>query len=130
MKKSFLIKIAAVILLGSSGLAVAAEKTKMKSNMDKMKHIEMTTEQRQNMVTSHEKMATCLRSDKSAEDCKKEMKNSCQENMGKENCAMMEEMHGMKGKMKQHSMMDMNMDNTYKNTDKETGSETGKEISK
>lgn len=62
---------------------------------DKKKAMAMTPEQRQNMATAHDKMATCLRSDKSIEDCRKEMMESCEQNMGKDGCYMM----GKKGKM-------------------------------
>ena len=106
MKRSILVKIATTIILGVSATSFAAENATTKHNMDKMKHMEMTSEQRQSMAVAHEKMATCLRSEKSMEDCKMEMMNSCQENMGKESCSMMGEMHGMKGKMKHQKMMD------------------------
>lgn len=62
---------------------------------DKKKMMTMTPEQRQSMASAHDKMATCLRSDKSVEDCKKEMMESCEESMGKDGCYMM----GKKGKM-------------------------------
>lgn len=62
---------------------------------DKNKAMAMTPEQRQSMATAHDKMATCLRSEKTVEDCRKEMMESCEENMGKDGCYMM----GKKGKM-------------------------------
>ena len=93
MKKTFLVKIVTLIILSVSGIASAAESTKATHHMDKMKHMEMTAEQRILMAATHEKMATCLRSDKSMENCKMEMMNSCQEKMAKESCAMMGEMH-------------------------------------
>jgi len=52
-------------------------------------------EQREKMALVHEKMATCLRSDRTIEDCHHEMQNNCSDVMGKEHCKMME--HRMKG---------------------------------
>jgi hypothetical protein len=52
-------------------------------------------EQREKMALVHEKMATCLRSDRTIADCHHEMQSSCSEVMGKEHCQMME--HKMKG---------------------------------
>lgn len=52
-------------------------------------------EQRAKMALAHEKMATCLRSDRTIEDCHHEMQSSCAEAMGKEHCQRME--HRMKG---------------------------------
>jgi len=64
---------------------------------------EPTKEQRNKMAMAHEQMATCLRSDKSMEDCHDEMRKSCKE-MG-DQCPMMMGHHGMgmgmgMGKMK------------------------------
>jgi hypothetical protein len=56
-------------------------------------HPALTKEQREKMATIHEKMAACLRSDKSLADCHKEAMQSCQEMMGKEGCPMMGGMH-------------------------------------
>ena len=77
--------------------AFAADKSKKKMP------IVLTPEQRQSMATTHEKMATCLRSEKAMEECHKEMMQSCQETMGKDGCPMMGKMGSMdkmKGKMK------------------------------
>ncbi len=108
MKRSLTAKIITVVVLGTASIAFGAEKAKMTHNMDNMKHMEMTAEQRQSMAAAHEKMASCLRSDKSMEDCKMEMMSSCKESMGKESCSMMGDMDGMKGKMKHHKKMDDN----------------------
>ena len=48
----------------------------------------MTPEQRGKMADAHDKMASCLRSDRPMKDCHEEMMKSCQENMGKEGCPM------------------------------------------
>ena len=81
----------------SSQLALADDAAKMDSAK---KMPAMTTEQRQKMADAHEKMATCLRSDKPMSGCHEEMMKSCQEGMGKDGCPMM----GGKG-MHSHSMM-------------------------
>jgi hypothetical protein len=47
----------------------------------------MTAEQRGKMATAHEKMAACLRSDRSASECRDEMIKACEETMGS-NCPM------------------------------------------
>ena len=67
----------------------------------------MTPDQRQSMASAHEKMATCLRSEKSFEDCHKEMNQSCREMMGGDGCPMMGQMMGkgimpMKDRMNNH----------------------------
>jgi hypothetical protein len=73
-----------------SNVAVAADKP---AKGDKWP--EPTKEQRQKMAEMHEKMAACLKSDKPASDCHKEMMASCKEAMGKE-CPMMHgKGHGM-----------------------------------
>lgn len=79
-----------ILLAFTSTSALAAKK-------DKMKMMSMTPEQRQTMAGTHDKMAACLRSDKSLEECQKEMMQSCHEMMGKDGCPMMGQ---MKDKMK------------------------------
>lgn len=85
MKKSIIL--AAMITMALLSKATFAE--------DKKKAMAMTPEQRQSMATAHDKMANCLRSEKTVEDCKKDMMESCEEAMGKDGCYMM----GKKGKM-------------------------------
>lgn len=48
-----------------------------------------TKEERVKMAAAHEKMATCLKSDSSMEDCHKEMVKVCEETHGKGKCPMM-----------------------------------------
>lgn len=78
--------------------ALGAEKSKIKTSP----MAEITAEQRADMAASHEKMAACLRSDKSMEDCHKEMMKTCQSTMGKDACPMMGKMHGRMGKGMRH----------------------------
>jgi hypothetical protein len=48
----------------------------------------MTKEQREKMADAHEKMASCMRSDKSMGECHEAMEKACMEGMGKD-CPMM-----------------------------------------
>lgn len=75
----------------------ASEGKKSKMGYQKMP-MEMTKEQRQEMATHHEKMALCLRSDRTMADCHKEMRAACDEKMGMGGCPMMGEMRGMEPK--------------------------------
>ena len=77
-----------------SGQLSLAEESGMKNSSMKMPT--MTTEQRQKMADAHEKMASCLRTEKLFSDCHDEMMKACKDGMGKEGCAMMggKEMHG------------------------------------
>jgi hypothetical protein len=101
MKKFISVIATTSLLLSVSVTVFGAEKMKP---MDKGVTMETTIEQRQKMAMMHENMATCLRSDKPMDDCKKEMMKSCEDSMGKE-CKMMHEMHGMNGhKIKHHEV--------------------------
>jgi hypothetical protein len=51
---------------------------------------EPSKEQREKMALVHEKLAACLRSDRSFADCHHEMESSHTEAMGGEHCPMME----------------------------------------
>ena len=50
----------------------------------------MSLEQREKMAGIHEKMATCLRTDRPILECREEMMKSCKAAMGKTACPMME----------------------------------------
>lgn len=62
---------------------------------------------REQMAQLHEKMATCLRSDKSVGECHKEMATQCRESMGADKCKGMAE-HGMKHEHHMDSSKDTN----------------------
>lgn len=58
---------------------------------------------REQMAEVHEKMASCLRSDKSFADCRSEMQNNCKTMMGDQGCPMMGGMGmGMHDRMKKN----------------------------
>ena len=86
------------VVVLSGQVSLAGDMGKQDSSM---KMPPMTSEQRQKMADAHEKMATCLRTDKPLGDCHEEMMKSCQEGMGKDGCPMM----GGKGKGMHHSRM-------------------------
>jgi hypothetical protein len=48
-----------------------------------------TPEARAQMAAVHEKMATCLRSERPIAECRAEMWQGCQQHMGPEGCPMM-----------------------------------------
>ena len=86
--------IAALILIGSNAFAAdSAAKSK--------KFPEPTKEQREKMAEMHEKMASCLKSDRPVSDCHKDMMEGCKETMGKDGCPMM---GGKKGRGMHHHM--------------------------
>ena len=90
-----------MLIILSCNTSFGAGKNKIKN-----KTILVTLEQRQSMASIHEKMASCLRSDKSVEICHKEMMESCQEMMGKNSCLIVGEMHGaMKDMIDEKNMM-------------------------
>jgi hypothetical protein len=72
------------------------------SDMHGMMNSKMTKEQREKMAAGHEKMALCLRTDKSIKDCHEEMKKNCTDTMGPGGCSMMDhkEMMGHHKNMK------------------------------
>lgn len=84
MKKLILASAMVIVVVAAAGSVFAADK--------KMGMMEMTPEQRSDMATMHEKMATCLRSEKPMAECHKEMKASCHDKMGMEGCPMMGDM--------------------------------------
>jgi hypothetical protein len=79
-------KIASLLLLSLifTNPAVFAQD---KSKASKSTKMDWTTVQRENMAKMHENMATCLRSTKSPNECRAEMKAAC-DDMGKD-CPMM-----------------------------------------
>ena len=71
------------------------------SDMHGIMDAKMTKEQREKMAAAHEKMAACLRTDKTMKDCHEEMKKACEANMGPDACPMMDH----KGMMGHHKKM-------------------------
>lgn len=81
------------IILAFSIVSVAHAGTKSKSA--ETKGPAMSQEQRNKMADMHEKMATCLRSSKSFEECHKDMSTACKAD--KDACPMMMAHHGGMG---------------------------------
>ena len=73
----------ALVILAAAlpGSAIAAEPSAESNGVSK--------EQRASMASAHEKMAACLRSDRSLEDCRQEMHASCMSAFGGQGCPMM-----------------------------------------
>jgi len=46
-------------------------------------------EMREKMAAVHEQMATCLRSEKAFDECRKQMMQSCRQTVGSQSCPMM-----------------------------------------
>lgn len=84
---------ATVITLGFSNASFAHD---MKKPMDRKAMIEMC----EKMATAHQKMADCLKTDRTDKDCMDEMKASCPEMKDGKTCPMMEMMG--EGHMKMH----------------------------
>lgn len=54
-----------------------------------------TKETREKMAVLHERMAACLRSDKTIAECRRAMMHDCQTSLGEQGCPMMGWGHGM-----------------------------------
>ncbi|MGE0631427.1 MAG: hypothetical protein AB7H48_12955 [Parachlamydiales bacterium] len=73
---------------------------------------ELPKEKRKKMAEMHEKMALCLKSDKSMDDCRDEMRKQCD---GEDGCPMMGKGHrGMMGKGHKKMMNHMKQDSESK----------------
>jgi hypothetical protein len=64
-------------------------------------HTSMTPEMKKDVAEMHQKMADCMKTDKSMEECRKDVMTNCPvaEAMGG-HCPLMDGMKGMKGKKK------------------------------
>lgn len=70
----------AAMMIAAAGAAFAAEEPPAQVPSKEM---------RDRMAAMHEKMATCLRSEKPFADCRSEMQQHCKTMMGEEDCPMM-----------------------------------------
>ena len=68
-------------------------------------HMAATPEMKKDMANMHQKMADCLRTEKSMQDCHGEMKKDCQGANTSGHCSMMDSMMN-KGGMKHGKMKD------------------------
>lgn len=75
------------IVLSGGTAAIAQDKPQAPTSAEPSK------ETREKMAVMHEKMAACLRSDKSIADCRSEMRAYCQQ-VGPAGCPMGPGMHG------------------------------------
>lgn len=80
MSNRIVLILAAMSAMGTAALANGPHPTPPPS---------VTKETREKMAVLHERMAACLRSEKSFADCHAEMRKGCQESLGAEGCPMM-----------------------------------------
>lgn len=74
---------------------------------------EQSPEMKKNMADMYQKMADCMKSDKSMHDCHKEVMKDCPVAKSTGSCPLMEGMMS-DGKIKHGKMKDMNMDHSEK----------------
>ncbi|MEO5968404.1 MAG: hypothetical protein ABIQ95_00630 [Bdellovibrionia bacterium] len=84
--------------IGTSALRAESENKPVESK----KASKVSTEQRQKMAERHEKMASCLRSERPMSECHQEMMKDCKNMMGEGGCPMMDQRKGHE----MHNMMD------------------------
>lgn len=73
--KGFVMLVAAVMI--SSPFAFGADKNDKSTKTDKSSWMTMSSETRKQMADMHQKMADCLKSDRSISDCRDTMMASC-----------------------------------------------------
>lgn len=81
-KNGFLCAVVAGIMLAGSGVTFGADAQQTAPP-------DPSPASRQKMAEVHQRMATCLRSDKPIAECRSDMLKNCQDLMGKEGCPMM-----------------------------------------
>ncbi len=100
--KNKAVSASAVLLALLISAAASAEEKGMSAHS--ANHMAGTPEMKNDMADMHQKMAECLRTEKSMQDCHGEMMKNCQDAKAPGHCSMMESMMnkgGMKhGKMK------------------------------
>jgi hypothetical protein len=98
LRSTTALAMAALILCGAGGVQgnePPAQMPPAKADLDAP-----SKATREQMAAVHEKMAACLRSDKSFADCRTEMQKNCQSMMSRDSCPMM----GMGPGMRRHMM--------------------------
>jgi hypothetical protein len=81
--------LAAMMLMVGTAMSLAAEPPAAMPTPSK--------EMREKMAAIHEKMAACLRSERTFAECREEMQQNCSDMMGEQGCPMMG--MGMRGRM-------------------------------
>lgn len=95
--KKYIITIS-MALAFSTG-ALAAESSQAQKDLQTVPSKEL----REQMAQAHEKMATCLRSDVSVQDCHQQMREQCQDMKGDGGCMMGKMGKGMMKNFKKNS---------------------------
>ena len=75
----------ATVLLGSAAMTFAAEPPSSQTTPSPAPSKEM----REQMAVAHERMASCLRSDRTFTECRQQMQQNCSQMMGEQGCMMM-----------------------------------------
>ncbi|MEK6773515.1 MAG: hypothetical protein AABY64_06225 [Bdellovibrionota bacterium] len=84
--KQYILTISMVLVFSAGALAAES------SQVQKESQAAPSTESREQMAKSHEKMALCLRSEASIQDCRQQMHEQCQNMKDKGGCFMMGKM--------------------------------------
>lgn len=103
--------VALILSLSLPGIVMAQAKSKAPNSQA---HAEQSPEMKKNMADMYQKMADCMKTDKSMHDCHKEVMKDCPVAKATGSCPLMDGMKGMMnhGKMKHGKMKDMNMDHS------------------
>ncbi len=107
-------KSAAIALILSLSLStVVMAQTKNKAATSQMQ-TEQSPEMKKNMADMYQKMADCMKTDKSMNDCHKEIMKDCPVAKETGSCPLMDGMKGKMnhGKMNHKKMKNMNMDHS------------------
>lgn len=106
LKKLSKIKtVSAAALLFALMITTTASANEKGASTHSANHMAATPEMKKDMADMHQKMADCLRTDKSMQDCHGEMIKDCQGAKASGHCSMMDGMMG-KGGMKHGKMKD------------------------
>ncbi len=97
--------VSACALLYALLIPTAASAEEKSSSAPAANHMAATPEMKKDMADMHQKMADCLRTDKSMQDCHGEMMKDCQGAKAAGHCSMMNSMMS-KGGMKHGKMKD------------------------
>ena len=101
--------IALILSLSLPTAVMAQAKSKGPTNQA---HAEQSPEMKKNMAEMYQKMADCMKTEKSMHDCHKEVMKDCPVAKATGSCPLMDGMKGMMnhGKMKHGKMKEMNKD--------------------
>ncbi len=107
-------KSAAIALLLSLSLSTVAMAQVKGKTATTQAQTEQSPEMKKNMADMYQKMADCMKTDKSMDDCHKEIMKDCPVAKETGSCPLMDGMKGKMnhGKMNHKKMKNMNMDHS------------------